>query len=56
VARRLVPASEAKSLPADKVIALLRAGGLTTSTDAVPGVALMTTSAARTVSVWSATA
>jgi two-component system, chemotaxis family, sensor kinase CheA len=31
VARGLVPASEAKSLPADKVIALLRAGGLTTS-------------------------
>jgi two-component system chemotaxis sensor kinase CheA len=33
VARGLVPASEAKSLPADKVIALLRAGGLTTSND-----------------------
>ena len=33
VARGLVPASEATSLPADKVIALLRAGGLTTSHD-----------------------
>jgi two-component system chemotaxis sensor kinase CheA len=33
VARGLVPASEAKSLPADKVIALLGAGGLTTSND-----------------------
>ena len=33
VARGLVPASEAKSLTADKVIALLRAGGLTTSRD-----------------------
>jgi len=33
VARRLVPASEAKSLPADKIIALLRAGGLSTSND-----------------------
>jgi len=33
VARGLVPASEAKSLTADKVIALLRAGGLTTSND-----------------------
>ena len=33
VARGLVPASEAKSLPADKVIALLLAGGLTTSHD-----------------------
>jgi two-component system chemotaxis sensor kinase CheA len=33
VARGLVRASEAKSLPADKVIALLHAGGLTTSHD-----------------------
>jgi len=33
VARGLVPASEAKSLPADKVIALLHAGGLTTSSE-----------------------
>jgi two-component system chemotaxis sensor kinase CheA len=33
VAQGLVRASEAKSLPADKVIALLRAGGLTTSND-----------------------
>lgn len=33
VVRGLVPASEAKSLPADKVITLLRAGGLTTATD-----------------------
>jgi two-component system chemotaxis sensor kinase CheA len=33
VARGLVPASEAKSLPADKVIALLGTGGLTTSND-----------------------
>ena len=33
VARGLVPASEAKSLAADKVIALLRAGGLTTSNE-----------------------
>jgi two-component system chemotaxis sensor kinase CheA len=33
VARGLVTASEAKSLPADKIIALLGAGGLTTSND-----------------------
>jgi len=33
VARGLVTASEAKSLPADQVIALLRTGGLTTSGD-----------------------
>ena len=33
VDRGLVPASEAKSLPADKIIALLGAGGLTTSND-----------------------
>ncbi|HEY5277757.1 MAG TPA: response regulator [Coriobacteriia bacterium] len=33
VARGLVPASEGKSLSADKVIALLGVGGLTTSTD-----------------------
>ena len=33
VAQGIVPASEAASLPADKVIALLRAGGLTTSHD-----------------------
>src|ERR1019366_1112715 len=33
VARGLVTASEAKSLPADKVIALLGAGGLTTAND-----------------------
>ena len=33
VARRLVPAAVAKSLPADQVVALLGAGGLTTKTD-----------------------
>ena len=33
VDRGLVPASEANSLPADKIIALLGAGGLTTSND-----------------------
>lgn len=33
VARGLVPASEAKSLPAEKILALLRAGGLTTSSN-----------------------
>src|ERR1019366_8460834 len=33
VDRGIVPASEAKSLPADKIIALLGAGGLTTSND-----------------------
>jgi two-component system chemotaxis sensor kinase CheA len=33
VARGIVPASEAKALPPEKVIALLRAGGLTTSGD-----------------------